>query len=69
MTRAEVSGPAPKSRTQVPGVGTIDDHQIQISAGYAFESGLSADLGWKRSEDAGIETDTIGFLFAYGFGF
>jgi len=46
-----------------------DDFQAQLSAGYAFEIGLSVDIGWKVAEEAGIKTSTLGALAAYKIGF
>lgn len=42
-----------------------DDFQVQLSAGYAFDSGISVDIGWKIAEEAGIKTETVGALAAY----
>lgn len=42
-----------------------DDYQLQLSAGYAFESGFSIDIGWKIAEEAGINTETLGAIVAY----
>ena len=41
------------------------DTHMQISAGYTFDFGLSIDVGWKISEDAGTETRTLGAVAAY----
>jgi len=41
------------------------DTHFQVSAGYSFDFGLSIDIGWKVSEDAGTETRTLGALAAY----
>ena len=51
--------------TDNPGAATATDTHFQISAGYAFDFGLSIDIGWKTSEDAGTETRTLGALAAY----
>lgn len=42
-----------------------EDFQFQVSAGYAFDFGLSVDVGWKIAEEAGIETETVGALATY----
>lgn len=44
-----------------------DDHDslFQISAGYAFDFGLTLDIGWKIAEEANSETRTLGILAAY----
>lgn len=41
------------------------DTHFQISGGYGFDFGLSIDIGWKISEDAGVETRTLGALATY----
>lgn len=41
------------------------DTHFQVSAGYSFDFGLSIDVGWKVSEDAGVETRTLGALAVY----
>ena len=45
------------------------DSHFQISAGYAFDFGLTADVGWKVSEDDATETRTLGILAAYAIEF
>ncbi|MBT5458532.1 MAG: hypothetical protein HOK82_18160 [Rhodospirillaceae bacterium] len=42
-----------------------DDFQFQVSAGYAFKSGISIDIGWKTAQEAGIDTETVGALATY----
>ena len=42
-----------------------DDNQIQVSGGYAFENGLTFDVGYKHLEDGGNESNTIGALLTY----
>ena len=42
-----------------------DDFQFQFSVGYAFDYGLSVDIGWKIAEGAGIDTQALGVLAAY----
>lgn len=51
--------------TDNPAAATDTDAHFQLSAGYAFDSGLSIDVGWKVSEDGGTETRTLGALAAY----
>ena len=51
------------------GVAEADDFQFQVSAGYAFDFGLSVDLGYKVNQSADIDTSTVGLLFAYGYEF
>ncbi len=43
----------------------ISDYQYQLSAGYAFESGFSLDLGWKETEESEIQSRCLGMLAAY----
>ncbi len=50
-----------------PANGVVNDYQGQVSLGYAFESGVTADFGWKRRREGGVHTDTVGFLFTYAF--
>lgn len=47
----------------------VDDTLFQVSAGYAFESGFSVDVGWKHEEVEDESTQTIGMLVAWGFEF
>lgn len=58
-----------RRRTKEAGAATVSDYQYQASLGYAFESGLTADFGWKRLKESGAITDRIGLLFTYEFGF
>lgn len=51
--------------TDNPAAADNTDSHFQISAGYAFDFGLSIDIGWKVSEDGGTETRTLGALAAY----
>ena len=51
--------------TDNPAAADDTDTHFQVSAGYAFEFGLSIDAGWKISEDAGSETRTLGIVAAY----
>lgn len=48
----------------VAAINNTDSH-FHVSAGYGFDFGLSIDVGWKVSEDAGVETRTLGALAAY----
>lgn len=45
------------------------DHQLQVSAGYAFENGLSVDLGYKTTREMGEQAHTLGLLLAWGHDF
>lgn len=51
--------------TDNPAAVTDTDSHFQLSAGYAFEFGLSINAGWKVSEDGGAETRTLGALATY----
>ncbi len=51
--------------TEAPGGGRADDALFQISVGYAFDFGVTADLGWRHTEESGVDTGTLGVLFAY----
>lgn len=51
--------------TNRPNAGNIDDILYQVSAGYSFDLGLTADVGWKIAEEEGVEAQTIGFLLTY----
>ena len=47
-------------------IGTsVDDDNLQISAGHAFESGFTIDLGWRHVDESGVRTDGIGILLSY----
>ena len=46
-----------------------DDYQFQVSAGYTFDFGLEASVGWKIRDEEDIETETFGALLAYSFAF
>ena len=54
---------------QAAGAATVNDYQAQASIGYAFDNGITADLGWRRLRESSAVTDRIGFLFTYEFGF
>ncbi|MEK9645065.1 MAG: hypothetical protein VW547_05925 [Alphaproteobacteria bacterium] len=41
------------------------DTHFQVSAGYAFDFGLSIDVGWKVVEEAKQETQTVGIKAGY----
>ena len=57
-------------RSTAPEEGAdVDDTLFQLSAGYAFESGLSIDVGWRYAEEEDETTRTLGTLIAYGFEF
>ena len=47
----------------------IDDFQFQVSAGYTFDFGLEASIGWKIRDEDEVDTETFGALLAYSFAF
>ena len=49
------------------GKDAISDYQYQFSAGYAFDSGFSADLGWKEAEKSEIKSCSLGLIVSYCF--
>ena len=49
--------------------GTTFDHQVQVSAGYAFANGFTLDVGYKRATAASISTQTLGAIVTYGIEF
>ena len=51
------------------GVTAADDFQFQVSAGYAFDFGVSVDVGYKLNETADVDTSTMGALVAYTYEF
>ena len=46
-----------------------DDELIQVSAGYAFDFGLSVDVGYRLANESSVETDIFGVLLAYTYEF
>ena len=57
-------------RTRLAGLGQHwFDHQLQVSAGYSFENGLSIDLGYKATREMGAQAHTLGLLLAWGHDF
>ena len=46
-----------------------DDTLFQLSAGYAFDSGLSVDVGWRHGDEGDESSQTIGAVIAYGIEF
>ncbi len=49
-------------------VGTIadfDDSLFQVSTGYDFNNGLTAEAGYKTTDEAGVNSNILGFLFRY----
>ncbi|MBL4576171.1 MAG: porin, partial [Opitutaceae bacterium] len=48
---------------------TSDDSVFQVSAGYAFEFGLGVDVGWRKGDEGGQDSETAGILLTYGYEF
>ncbi|MGH1399410.1 MAG: hypothetical protein ACRBCT_09370 [Alphaproteobacteria bacterium] len=46
-----------------------DDYLFQLSGGYDFGQGTTAELGWRSSEEAGSDTDIVGGLIRHVFEF
>lgn len=53
----------------VQGGSDVDDHIFQLSGGYDFGQGTTAELGWRNSEEAGVDTDIVGALIRHTFAF
>ncbi len=51
--------------TKSPGAPDDNDRQSQISAGYAFENGINLNLGYLRTREPGVKTDTYGLMADY----
>lgn len=54
--------------TAGPG-GDPDDGQIQLSGGYTFANGITADVGYKYVEEDHVDSHVIGVLVTYQFDF
>lgn len=64
---AALSGTLKENETQ-SGV-EIREELLQVSAGYAFSSGISLDVAYKRVRNDGIDTDMFGTQLTYGYEF
>lgn len=47
----------------------IDDHLLQVSGGYDFGQGTTAEIGWRNTEEDSVDTDIIGGLIRHTFEF
>ncbi|MEQ9520592.1 MAG: hypothetical protein RLN89_14265 [Parvibaculum sp.] len=56
---------ARNTHANIAGTPDIEDELFQASAGYAFENGITADLGYRFSEEASVDTHIFGVLFTY----
>jgi hypothetical protein len=55
--------------TIMSGAPDIDDHLLQVSAGYALDDDLALDAGWAWVREDGEDNYLVGVLLAYTFGF
>lgn len=46
-----------------------DDHLLQVSGGYDFGQGTTAELGYRSAEEGGSDTDIVGGLIRHSFSF
>lgn len=53
----------------VDGGPDMDDHLLQVSGGYDFGQGTTAEIGWRSSEEGGSDTDIVGGLIRHSFEF
>lgn len=53
----------------VDGGSDIDDHLLQISGGYDFGQGTTAEIGWRNTEEDSTDTYIIGGLIRHSFEF
>ncbi len=51
------------------GFSDVNDDLVQVSGGYDFENGLTAEVGYRGTEEDNINSDMAGFLFRYTFEF
>ncbi len=42
-------------------------HFTELSLGYSFENGITISGGWRRIEESGITTETLGVLAGFDF--
>lgn len=55
--------------TDVSASSDVNDHLFQVSGGYDFGQGTTAEIGYRFSEEGGIDTDIIGGLIRHNFEF
>ncbi|MBP7903865.1 MAG: DUF481 domain-containing protein [Alphaproteobacteria bacterium] len=48
---------------------TAHDHLLQVSGGYDFGTGLTAEIGWRNTEEDGVHTDIAGGIVRYTYDF
>ncbi|MCD6034900.1 MAG: hypothetical protein K0R63_641 [Rickettsiales bacterium] len=49
--------------------GDDKDHLFQLTGGYDFGNGLALDAGWRSTEEAGVDTGSLGALARYTYSF
>lgn len=49
--------------------GDSDDHLFQLSGGYDFGQGTTAEIGWRNAEEGNVDTDIVGALVRHTFEF
>lgn len=47
----------------------FDDNLLQVSAGYDFGQGTTAELGWRHTDEEETDADIVGFLVRHEFSF
>jgi len=47
----------------------IEDYMYQISTGYTFANGISADIAYRGSEESNVDTHMLGAMIAYSYDF
>jgi len=47
----------------------VRDDFMQLSAGYAFDSGIGVEAGWMTLEEGGENSTTLGAMVSYGIEF
>lgn len=52
-------------KTKAAGSSDVDDHSSQASVGYAFDGGIVLSGGYRKVQESGVDTDTIGLLAEY----
>ena len=65
----EASGSAAVRGASGIDAGDDRDSQFQISGGYTFEIGVTAEIGWKASNETNVETQTLGAKLSYAIPF
>lgn len=54
---------------RTPGAADVDDYLLQVSGGYDFGQGTTAEIGWRSSEEGGVDSDVVGGLIRHSFAF